>query len=179
MIAQIGAENLLFTNVSAADIQKHFSAHTVCFRTQPFAEVLRAECDADFAQRVCLLDSEAETLLKPEDAAQFTFFLLGGILGNVDEFDADRTQELRRERFATRNLQAQQMTTDTAAIVTARVVLHGTSFENLAFVDRPEFGVSTDERLIVPFRFLAADGDANKPLIADGILDILQRENEF
>ena len=45
-------------------------------------------------KRVCLLDEQAEKDLTPNDTNEFDFFLFGGILGNVDEQDADAADEI-------------------------------------------------------------------------------------
>ena len=45
-----------------------------------------SEKSCDFLQphqtRTCLLDSESSSLMKPDDATNFDYILLGGILGN-------------------------------------------------------------------------------------------------
>ena len=39
--------------------------------------------DLDFPiHKICLMDSESPKLLEPSDCSQFSYFLLGGILGN-------------------------------------------------------------------------------------------------
>ena len=82
-------------------------------------------------EETCLLDSEAEQELSSLDlqghhqqkGSAVKYFLVGGILGNVDEMDEDRTSELRCRNFGmARNLGRQQMTADTAAIVTWRLL---------------------------------------------------------
>lgn len=127
---------------------------------------------------ICLLDSESDQILQPEDAAKFKYFLLGGILGNVDEWDEDRTKELRKEGYATRNLGRVQMTTDTALLTAHMIVERGEKFEDLEFVDRPEIEVEKGkEKIVLEFRFLKKnDGSAE---MAKGIAALLLKENTF
>lgn len=158
---------LLITNFS----HPSFADNVEC-RKQPCASLLPQN-------RVCLLDSEAPLTLSPEDAANFDYFLLGGILGNVDEFDFDRTSILREQGFARRNLGSMQMTTDTAAIVTSLIVHQGMAFDAIQFVDRPEFSLANDckEKLIMNFRYIAKpDGTAD---IDPKILSLAMDDREF
>lgn len=78
-----------------------------------------ASVDSSFptdSSRICLLDPAATEELTPEDADKFDFFLFGGILG--DHPPRDRTGELRKYGYTSRNLGKKQMTTDTAVRVT-------------------------------------------------------------
>ena len=82
----VGANNFLVTNLQAA---------------QDFATEPRSVLGLGIPlERICLLDSEATQELTPEDAQRFDYILLGGILGNVDDFDMDRTALLRRLPYA-------------------------------------------------------------------------------
>lgn len=122
---------------------------------------------------ICLMDSESPDLLAPEDSTKFSYFLLGGILGNVDEFDFDRTSLLRAEGFPTRNLGSMQMSTDTAAICTKLVVIDQVGFETIDFVDRPEIRVDDCEHVVMNFRYIK--GPDGEPLMAKGVLDLIKQ----
>lgn len=165
---------LLITN--AAQQEMPTRANVVCHKghvneTLPF-------------DRVCLLDSEAPETLSPADAPKFDYFLLGGILGNVDEFDFDRTSVLRDLGYPRRNLGNMQMTTDTAAMVTSLIVHEEVPFEQLQFIDRPEFPIAvadasedSKESLIMNFRYLVKpDGS---PDIDPHILDMAIKDRDF
>lgn len=153
----------------------------------PFEEVSYAKCTPqsvnDFLKdvpldRICLLDSEASETLSPVDAVNFDYFLFGGILGNVDEFDFDRTSVLRVKGFPTRNLGNMQMTTDTAVRVSKMILLDGEKFESIRFVDRPEFEVDgQQERLVMNFRYVA--DSEGQPLICPEVLALLKEDFEF
>lgn len=129
-------------------------------------------------ERICLLDSEAVEELCPGDAGKFDYFLFGGILGNVDEFDFDRTSVLRVKGFPTRSLGSMQMTTDTAVRVSKMILVDGMPFPTIPFVDRPEFAMNeTTEKLVMNFRYVkGADGE---PLICPRVLELLKEDFDF
>ena len=156
-------------------------------------ESILALPDLDRA-RICLLDSEAPETLCPEDAIRFDYILAGGILGDVDENDPDRTQELRIHGFPRRNLGKVQMTADTA-VLTSYLILEGVRrpLEALTFVDRPSFKIASKEVIEMPFRYLDRDalqlplsGSDRKvtaltgpsPLLPKGMVSLWKKEQE-
>lgn len=175
LIQTIGSENVIITNVTSEQAS-HFPAEWVKnFRPESASQFLTGNLD-----KTCLLDEKGQETLQPEDSSMFQYFLLGGILGNVDEFDQDRTAELRQLGFHTKSIGNVQMTLDTAAICTDWIVNKGKRFESLEFVDRPELQITTNESLVIPFRFLAnKHGDCTEPLIAPGIVDLLREGDGF
>lgn len=127
--------------------------------------------------RICLLDSEATQKLSPEDSQHFDYFLLGGILGNVDEFDMDRTALLRQHGFPARHLGHMQMTTDTAVKTAHLILAKGLRMEQIPFVDRPELVGPTGQRFVSDFRYLTLpDG---QPDIDPEILQEMERDFDF
>lgn len=128
--------------------------------------------------RICLLDSEATEELSPSDCGNFDYFLFGGILGNVDEFDFDRTSVLRVKGFPTRSLGSMQMTTDTAVRVSKMILVDGMAFESIPFVDRPEFPVAGEtEKLVMNFRYVK--GEDGEALICPQVLELLKEDFDF
>jgi ribosome biogenesis SPOUT family RNA methylase Rps3 len=117
--------------------------------------------------RICLLDSESPTELAPEDNDRFEIFLLGGILGNVDEFDMDRTSILRKHGFPTRNLGHMQMTTDTALKTAFIILSQQKNFKDIQFIDRPNLVGPSGQQFVSDFRYLTlSDGSPDiDPLI--------------
>lgn len=130
-------------------------------------------------KRICLLDSEASEEMSSEDAEKFDYFLFGGILGNVDEFDFDRTSLLRVKGFPTRSLGSMQMTTDTAVRVSKMILLDKMSFSTIPFVDRPEFPIDEEsgEKLVMNFRYVK--GEDGEPLICPNVLKLLKEDFDF
>lgn len=130
-------------------------------------------------ERICLLDSEAKEEMCPADVEKFDYFLFGGILGNVDEFDFDRTSVLRVKGFPTRSLGSMQMTTDTAVRVSKMILVDGMTFESIEFIDRPEFEVDKEsgEKLVMNFRYVK--GEDGRPLICPEVLELLKEDFDF
>lgn len=127
--------------------------------------------------QICLLDSEASEELSFEDVKKFDFFLFGGILGNVDEFDFDRTSVLRVKGYPTRRLGSMQMTTDTAVRVSKMILCDNIPFPTISFVDRPEFQINETEKLVMDFRYVrGVDGE---PLICPRVLELLKDDFDF
>lgn len=185
----VGGDRLLLTNF-AHPLDREGNVLWRDVRTD-----VRSIVDMDISlDRICLLDSESDQTLAPEDAAAFDYFLFGGILGNVDEFDFDRTSVLRVCGFPTRNLGSMQMTTDTAVRVSKMILCDKMSFAAIPFVDRPEFEVvgeesavcespslsspqPTSQRLVMNFRYV--QGEDGQPLICPQILALLRADCEF
>jgi ribosome biogenesis SPOUT family RNA methylase Rps3 len=124
-------------------------------------------------EKICLLDSEAPKMLSPEDASSFDAFLAGGILGDVDENDPDRTKELRIHGFQTRNLGKAQMTLDTAVLTAYKIICEKTPFEQLQFIDRPTIKIDEKEYIEMPFRYIDVGGE---PLLPAGMLDLWKED---
>jgi ribosome biogenesis SPOUT family RNA methylase Rps3 len=127
-------------------------------------------------ERICLLDSEATLELRPEDANSFDYILAGGILGDVDENDPDRTAELRKHGYPTRHLGHEQMTTDTAIITAWHILNNQITMKDLFFVDRPTFVLGKYEQIHMPFRYLSQNQDKTQdhksPLIPPGMMEL-------
>lgn len=126
---------------------------------------------------ICILDSEADETLLASDAYDFKYFVIGGILGNVDEFDEDRTKLLRKEGVSRKNLGAMQMTLDTAAIVCDIILHKGIDLENIRFIDLPVFKISLHESVQMNFRYL--DNGMGEPLVSKEVLQILKNNDDF
>ncbi len=89
----------------------------------------------------------------------------------MDEFDFDRTSILRSLGFETRNLGSMQMSTDTAAICTKKIVVDLKRFSEIPFVDRPEFVINDTERIVMNFRYLV--DDEGRPLMSPMVLKLI------
>lgn len=163
--ACVGSENFLVSNLPLQEGQQ--------FRCDS-----RSIVEMGFPrERICLLDSESPTELAPEDQSRFDVFLLGGILGNVDEFDMDRTAILRRHNFPTRNLGHMQMTTDTAVKTSFIILSQQKNLKDIAFIDRPDLVGPSGQQFVSDFRYLALpDGT---PDIDPLILEEMEKDFEF
>ncbi|KAJ3252411.1 hypothetical protein HK103_001578 [Boothiomyces macroporosus] len=122
-----------------------------------------SEWPKEVQQRVLLLDPASPHELSPEDAENYDYLLFGGILG--DDPPQDRTKHLGPK----------QMTTDTAVLVSQRVLEHGIKLSDLEFVDFPEIPLGKKQTVELPFRYLVENG---KPKLPDGLLDLLRKQND-
>uniref|UniRef100_A0A0A9Y6J7 Uncharacterized protein YOR021C n=1 Tax=Lygus hesperus TaxID=30085 RepID=A0A0A9Y6J7_LYGHE len=88
-------------------------------------------------QAVCFLDEVGTQVLTPQDIANFTFIIVGGILG--DHPPKDVGKYIRESPYITvRNLGSYQMSTDTAVLACATVLRYQTPFHLLRTVDNYE-----------------------------------------
>ncbi|RIA83714.1 SAM-dependent RNA methyltransferase [Glomus cerebriforme] len=180
--------NLYFTNLSVtAEIL--FKNSEILKETNYLTEnIINMNIPMD---KICLLDPASNQVLEPADGDTFEYFLFGGILG--DDPPRDRTAELRRLGFPTRNLGAKQMTTDTAVHVTKRIVDDKVSINQIPCIDFPEIKISKTESVIMPFRYIAIP-DIHKstlqttnnemkqnivPLLPSGMFDLLKKDGDM
>ena len=168
-------DRLLVTNMSLDASKKLCSAEPLIQTTSKTIKELVDSGEIPF-ERVCLLDSETDKRAAPTDRDEFDYILVGGILGNVEEFDFDKTKELRKHGFKSRHLGEVQMPTNTATRVAIRVMDRGEPFDSLRFIDYPEFKLSKRERIVMPFRY---EESAGQPLLPPGVLEIIKRETSF
>ncbi|CEP22407.1 unnamed protein product [Cyberlindnera jadinii] len=178
IIKEVGKENLLLTSLpqgtTDSDIPKELLALGLQWTSD---DVSQAGTDAlpIVKERVCLLDPSAEKDLVPGESEAFDYFVFGGILG--DHPPRDRTGELRRKYgFEGRRLGSKQMTTDTAVRVTQLIVKDKKPFEDIDFIDYPEFRFNKNEATEMPFRYVL---DSNgRPILPEGMLDLIKRDSE-
>lgn len=175
IIRDIGKENLILTSLPESttenDIPKELLDLGIQWTTNEVNEILPAGITSD---KLCLLDPRAEIELQPSDVNDFEYFIFGGILG--DHPPRDRTTELKvKIGCDTRRLGALQMTTDTA-IRTTKIILEGTPFEQIKFIDYPEIRYSKHEATEMPFRYVL-DKD-NKPILPLGMVDLIRKDSQ-
>ena len=172
MLKIVGEGNLLITNFP------HKIENPEKWKGLSFIKESINDLNIPF-EKICLLDSEASEEMCPGDIEKFDYFLFGGILGNVDEFDFDRTSVLRVKGFPTRSLGSMQMTTDTAVRVSKMILVDEMPFPTIPFVDRPEFPMDEEsgEKLVMNFRYVK--GENGEPLICPDVLKLLKEDFDF
>ena len=68
------------------------------------------------------------------------------------------------------------MTTDTAIRTTQQIIEKGKKFQDIHFIDYPEFRFSKNEATEMPFRYIL---DAqNNPILPEGMLALIKRDSE-
>jgi len=121
----------------------------------------------------CILDPEAKETLTPKIAATYHSFIFGGILGDYPP--RKRTQEEVKLPYPRYNLGKEQMSTDTAVIVTHNIV-NGTPLEKMHFQDGIEIDIKKGESIQLPYRYLLVNG---KPMLPPGLVQLLKKQKGF
>ena len=159
----VGKNNLLFTNTANNFLKT-------------IGRVEKKKAKQLSFSKACVLDPESPTLLTPAIARKFETFIFGGILG--DDPPKERTKvelspsDLPYPRF---NLGKEQMSTDTAVIVTKQIV-DGTPLDKLTFQQGIEIEINDSESVQLPYKYLIITG---KPLLAPGLVEKLKKQKGF
>ncbi|RMD58469.1 hypothetical protein D6825_00740 [Candidatus Woesearchaeota archaeon] len=156
----VGKENLLITNVKDK-------------RLEEFSQTTEKSVKEIKLERACVLDPEAPEKLTPEKAKEFENFIFGGILG--DNPPRARTKEELQLNYPRYNLGEKQMSTDTAIIVTHKIVM-GEPLEKMKFKNGITINIAEGEEVQLPYSYLVVDG---KPLIAPGLEKMLKEQESF
>ena len=159
----VGKENLWFTNTSSRRLAK-------------FGKVIPESITVMSLQKSCLLDLSVPVLLEPKEANTFDYFIFGGILGNSPA--SGRTKKLLAEKISWanhRNLGPDQFSTDTAVIVTKKIV-EGTPLSRILFIPELEIHTRFGESVVLPYHYIL---DNNKPVVAPGLVEMLTNQETF
>jgi ribosome biogenesis SPOUT family RNA methylase Rps3 len=161
-----GKENTWFTNVKGKKGRE---------RLAPYGKVFSVSAEHLDLGRACVLDPAAKETLTSEDKYLFDSFIFGGILGDYPM--KGRTGDLltRRIKCSIRNLGPEQMSTDTAVIV-SKMILEGRTLSHLKFQDNIDIPIAKGESVELPFRYLLVKG---KPLLAPGLVEHLKKRRNF
>lgn len=183
IIRDIGADNLILSSLPEGttdnDIPDKLIDMGLRWTTKDLNHLTEAFTDLEPLQdqRVCLLDPRADQDLQPQESATFDYFVFGGILG--DHPPRDRTTEIKvayPNLVVGRRLGDKQMTTDTAIRTTQLIIEKQQNFQDIKFIDYPEFRFNKNEATEMPFRYvLNAKGD---PILPEGMLALIKRDSE-
>ncbi|PHJ15672.1 sam-dependent rna methyltransferase [Cystoisospora suis] len=178
----VGANKVIFTNVLDSDLASIRKRYNPKVFSASIGS-LREEFDLGTA---VLLDMDAEEELRPGDAKDFRLCVFGGILGNVPS--DDRTSEVRKHGFPhARNLGPEQMTTNTAVLVTKIILEDQVPLSKIPFVDDPEIPVGDTgrETISLPFRYVAKSyfthqsSDSDTPVLPDRMIQYLRKSGDL
>jgi ribosome biogenesis SPOUT family RNA methylase Rps3 len=156
----VGKENLIFTNIPEKERHK----------LERFGKVYSESVLNLRFSRCCLLDSVAEQELATKDKEKFEYFIFGGILG--DNPPRGRTKVLHKLNCDMRNLGKEQMSTDTAVLVT-NMILNGKKLNEITFKDTIELETNEGESVILPYRYVVENG---KPVLPKGLFEMLKNQ---
>jgi ribosome biogenesis SPOUT family RNA methylase Rps3 len=159
----VGKENLWFTNVKNG-----------AERLKKLGKVFTQSVTSMKLQNACILDSTGKRTFSPCDST-FEYIIFGGILGDDPETDKSLKIVRGMPHADVRNLGPKQMSTDTAVLVTS-MILDDTLFEKIPFIDDVEIPVTSEETIILPYRYVLQNG---KPLLTPGLEKKLKTQKGF
>lgn len=156
----VGKENLIFTNIPEKEKNK----------VKDLGEVHSESVLNLKLKNCCLLEMNADKELETKDKNNFDYFVFGGILG--DNPPQERTKVLHKLNCAMRNLGKEQMSTDTAVLVT-KIILDGKKMKDIEFKDTIELETNDGEEVILPYRYVIKNG---KPVLPKGLFEMLKNQ---
>ncbi|KAH3674529.1 hypothetical protein WICPIJ_009542 [Wickerhamomyces pijperi] len=180
IIKDIGAGNLYLTSLPSqttqADIPQELLDLGLQWTTKPVNELIDPATNEPIqSERTCILYPRADTDLVPEDAQTYEWLVFGGILGAHPP--RDLTLELiKKYGYTGKRLGDKQMSTDTAVRTTNIILERQTKFEDIKFIDYPEFRFNKSEAVEMPFRYvLDSEG---QPILPKGMLALIKKDSE-
>jgi len=158
----VGKRNLIFTNTKSAMLK-------------PFGKVVAKSIKQLRFDKACVLDPEAKQTLTPEIAKKYNYFIFGGILGDDPPKERTKVELTQFLPYPSFNLGKDQMSTDTAVIVT-KMVCDGKKLSELKFQQGIELSIAVGEDVHLPYKYLIIN---RKPLLASGIVEMLRKQKSF
>jgi ribosome biogenesis SPOUT family RNA methylase Rps3 len=159
MSSIVGKENIIFTNVPKKEVHKLEALGTVHTESVRSLKLDLKKC--------CLMEMIADKELTTKDKSKFDYFIFGGILG--DNPPQGRTKVLHN-LCEMRNLGKEQMSTDTAVLVT-HMILNGKKLGEIEFKDEITIETNDGEEVILPYRYVVQN---NKPVLPRGLFEMLR-----
>jgi len=164
-----GKENCIFTNVHVGEDKIAAYGEVT---SESIKQLVKEDSRFSDMKKICILDPKAEKVLCPKD--NFDYLILGGVLGN-HPMDG-RTEEALSSQIPCerRHLGDVQMSTNTAAYVTWKII-NGTPFEQITFQDDLIIEMGDGEEIILPYRFVVEDGELVLP---ENYIEMVKKESE-
>lgn len=164
----VGKKNVWFTNVQKKDAKKlapYGNVYTQSIRHLPLD-----------LTKACVLEPFAPTTLAPDEAKQFSYFIVGGILGD-EKLNGRTKKELTQflKGAHQRNIGKEQFSTDNAVYVTNEII-KGTPLNKQHFQDTLELHFNAIESVILPYRYPVVKG---KPRISPALIRYLKNKETF
>jgi ribosome biogenesis SPOUT family RNA methylase Rps3 len=123
----------------------------------------------------CVLDPDAKEVLTPDIAKKYKYFIFGGILGDYPPKKRTKEELTGKLPYPAYNLGKDQMSTDTAVIVTKQIY-DGIPLTELKFVEEMEVEIEEGLSISLPFKYLILD---NKVQISPKIIELLREQEGF
>jgi len=163
----VGKGNLWFTN-----IKRESKASK---ELEKYGRVIKQSVSELNLKNSCVLDPESNQTLSPEEAANFDYFIFGGILGDYPpkkRTSIELTSKLKNAE--TRNIGKEQMSTDNAVFV-VKEISNGKALSDLKFQDTIEIKINDIESTSLPYRYALVNG---KPLISKELITFLKNTSK-
>lgn len=175
IIKHVSKDNFILTslpkNITENDIPEELKKKELIFTNE---DCIKLDFVKNNFDKVCLLDPDAKKSISPNDSTIFKYFIFGGILGSHPR--ANRTKILKdKYKFASRNLGSFQLTTDTAVILTKKVIEDKLNLDEIDYFDNPEIRYNKYESIEMPFRYIKNKN--NEPIMPDGMVDLIKRSS--
>ncbi len=164
----VGKQNLIFTNIKTSAQKK---------KLQPLGTVHTQSVRHIPLEKACILDPFAASPLTPQDAQEFTYIIIGGILGD-HPMKARTKKELSQfcKTILTRHLGKEQFPTDNAVYVAKEILEHHKTLNEFKYQDTLEITIDKGESVVLPFRYVLLHG---KPFLAPGFKEFLKKQKMF
>jgi len=161
----IGKNNLWFTNIKRESKESK--------ELKKYGKVIKQSVSELNLKNACVLDPESSQALSPKEAANFDYFIFGGILGDYPpkkRTAIELTSKIKNAQV--RNIGKEQMSTDNAVFV-VKEIANGKSLSDLKFQDTIEIKINDVESTSLPYRYTLVNG---KPFVSPELITFLKRK---
>ena len=163
----VGRENILFTNIKrkSAVLRKLGKCEKKSVSELEFPP-----------KKVCILDPKANKILRPEEAKEFDYFVIGGILGE-EKLNGRTERELTKKMkdAEVRNIGPKQFTIDNAVYVVHEIV-NGKELSEIPMRDGAEIEIKEGESVLLPYTYPVEIG---QPLMNPKLIEYLKHKKGF
>jgi ribosome biogenesis SPOUT family RNA methylase Rps3 len=169
----VGKDNIIFTNLITDNSKERLSKYGKTSKKSV------ADINKVTSKRICVLDPNASKELTTADKNRFDYLIFGGIMGDYPPKKRTKgfcTKMKEKEiKFETRNMGKEQMSTDTAVLV-SKMIMDGRKFSNIKFKDTIIIEINDSEEVELPFRYVIESGS---PVLPPGLVDHLKKRGYF
>lgn len=127
-------------------------------------------------QNACILDPNAKKTLTPQEAKQFDYFIIGGILGDNPPKARTKVELTHKLKHAqSRNMGNKQFSTDNAVYVLKHII-QGTPIRKMKFQNGLTIKINTIESIDLPYYYPIVH---YKPRISPKLIEYLKKKKGF
>ncbi len=126
-------------------------------------------------ENVCILDPDAKHKLTPQEAKDFKYFIIGGILGDYPPKKRTKVELTSKMKGVARNMGKKQFSTDNAVYVLKQII-DGTPLNKLKFQNKLNIKINKIESIELPYYYPLING---KPRISRELLRYIKNKKDF